>query len=146
MRGLVTALALASLLGGACDTSRREDEPQATATHRVLFELTSDDREAWTSVLNNVENVKKALGATSIEVVAHGKGLALLTAASNADVYDRLKQSADSGVVFAACENTMKRKNLQKSDLVPFATTVDSGVAEVVRRQEAGWSYVRSGL
>jgi hypothetical protein len=40
----------------------------------------------------------------------------------------------------------MKRKNLQKSDLVPFATTVDSGVAEVVRRQEAGWSYLRPGL
>jgi hypothetical protein len=99
MRGLVIAMALASLLGGACENSRREDEPPATAMHRIIFELTSDDAEAWTSVLNNVENVKKALGATSIEVVAHGKGLALLTAASNADVYDRLKQSADGGVV-----------------------------------------------
>lgn len=146
MRGLLIAIALASLLGGACESSRREDEPPATAAHRVIFELTSDDAEAWTSVLNNVDNVKKALGAASIEVVAHGKGLALLTAASSADVYDRLKQSADGGVVFAACENTMERENLQKSDLVPFATTVDSGVAEVVRKQGAGWSYVRSGL
>jgi uncharacterized protein len=145
MRRVLIAAALVSLLGGACVTSRGGDEPPAKATHRVIFELTSDDAEAWNGVLNNVENVKKALGATSIEVVAHGKGLALLTAASNSDVHDRLKQSADGGVAFAACENTMKRQNLQKDDLVPFATTVDSGVAEVVRKQEAGWSYLRSG-
>ena len=111
----------------------------------MIFELTSDDAEAWKGVLNNVENVQKALGPTSIEVVAHGKGLALLTASRTPPSCDRLKQSADGGVVFAACENTMKRQNLQKEDLVPFATTVDSGVAEVVRKQEAGWSYLRSG-
>jgi intracellular sulfur oxidation DsrE/DsrF family protein len=146
MRGLWITAALVSLLGGSCVTSRRGDEPTATATHRVIFELTSDNAEAWRGVLNNVENVKTALGATSIEVVAHGEGLALLTVSSNAGVYDRLKQSADDGVVFAACENTMKRQNLRKNDLVPFATTVDSGVAEVVRKQEAGWSYLRSGL
>jgi intracellular sulfur oxidation DsrE/DsrF family protein len=28
---------------------------------------------------------------------------------------------------------------------LPFAITVDSGVAEVVRKQEAGWSYIKSG-
>lgn len=78
--------------------------------------------------------------------MTHGKGLALLEASSNTGVLDRLKQNADTGVVFAACKNTMKRQNLKKEDLVPFATTVDSGVAEVVRKQEAGWSYLRSGL
>jgi intracellular sulfur oxidation DsrE/DsrF family protein len=56
-----------------------------------------------------------------------------------------MRKLADAGVVFAACENTMKRKNLTKADLFDFATTVDAGVAEVVRRQEAGWSYVKSG-
>jgi intracellular sulfur oxidation DsrE/DsrF family protein len=40
----------------------------------------------------------------------------------------------------------MKKKNVRKDDLLPLATTVDSGVAEVVRKQEAGWSYVKSGI
>lgn len=145
MRALVMTAAL-SLLGVACSTPRGGDERPKAAEHRVVFELTSDDAEAWKSVLNNIENVRKALGPTSIELVAHGKGLALLTVSSSAGVYDRLKQSAEAGVVFAACENTMKRQNLKKEDLVPFATTVDSGVAELVRRQEEGWSYLRSGL
>ncbi len=39
----------------------------------------------------------------------------------------------------------MKRLKIQKDDLLPAAGTVDSGVAEVVRQQEAGWSYIKSG-
>jgi intracellular sulfur oxidation DsrE/DsrF family protein len=40
----------------------------------------------------------------------------------------------------------MRRKNVSRGELLPFATTVDSGVAEVVRKQEQGWSYVKSGF
>jgi intracellular sulfur oxidation DsrE/DsrF family protein len=35
--------------------------------------------------------------------------------------------------------------SLKMEDLMPLATTGDSGVAEVVRKQEAGWSYIKSG-
>jgi intracellular sulfur oxidation DsrE/DsrF family protein len=145
MKRIWAGLALVSALAGACSTPPLKAETADTARHRVVFELTSDDAQAFEGVLNNVENVHKALGPTSIVVVTHGKGLALLTASSDTGVLERLKNNADAGVVFAACENTMKRQNLTKEDLVPFATTVDSGVAEVVRKQEAGWSYVRSG-
>ena len=50
-----------------------------------------------------------------------------------------------AGVRFAACENTMRRMNLKMEDLMTFATIVDSGVAEVVRKQESGWSHIKSG-
>jgi intracellular sulfur oxidation DsrE/DsrF family protein len=113
--------------------------------HKVLFEFTSPGHEPSTSVLNNIENVRKALGAgTQVILIAHGPGIALLQK-SNTENAARMRKLADAGVVFAACENTMKRKNLTKADLFDFATTVDAGVAEVVRRQEAGWSYVKSG-
>lgn len=133
---LVAGLAAASIATPA--------NAQKTPQHRVVFELTSADVEVWESLLNNVENVQKALGPTSIEIVAHGKGLALLTRAKNSAVYARLAQSAEAGVVLAACENTMRRQRVTKDDLVPFARTVDSGLAQIVRKQEAGWSYVRS--
>ncbi len=96
--------------------------------------------------MNNVENLQKAFGGeqTTIEVVAHGKGLGLLLV-TNTALQERLWHLAETGVVFAACENTMQRLHVTKADLVSFATTVDSGVAEVVRKQEAGWSYVKGG-
>lgn len=113
--------------------------------HRAVFELTSNDPLVWDSLLNNVENLRAALPPTAVEVVAHGKGLAMLVASSSTPVAKRLDRLAQAGVVFAACENTMKKKKVAKADLVPVATTVDAGVAELVRKQEAGWSYLRSG-
>ena len=122
-------------------------EPKASGdkAHRIVFEVTMDGPEQWTAVLNNVENVRTALGsATEIEVVGHSKGLGMLIAMDNA-LADRMKKLADAGVVFTACENTMKKKNVTKEQLVPFAKTTGSGVAELVRKQEAGWSYIKSG-
>jgi intracellular sulfur oxidation DsrE/DsrF family protein len=84
---------------------------------------------------NNVENLRKALGAdTKVEVVVHGSGLGLLLATNTAQS-GRMKQLAGDGLVFAACRNTMQRQNVSADQLLPFATTVDSGVAEVVRKQ-----------
>jgi hypothetical protein len=101
--------------------------------------------EQWTAVLNNVENLRAAFGDTAqIEVVAHGQGLSLLVVKGNA-LAKRMEKLSMSGVVFAASENTMKRQRIGKDQLLPFAITVDSGVAEVVRKQEAGWSYIKSG-
>ncbi len=124
----------------------QESKPAADKTHRIVFEVTMEGPEQWTAVLNNVENLRTALGAgTEIEVVAHSKGLGMLIAKENA-LTERMKKLADDGVVFAACENTMKKKNVTKDQLVPFAKTTDSGVAEVIRKQEAGWSYIKSGI
>lgn len=118
---------------------------ESNKTHKVLFEFTSPGKEPSSAVLNNIENVRKSLGAgTQVILVAHGPGIALLQKADNESA-ERMRKLADAGVVFAACENTMKRKNISKAELLDFSTTVDSGVAEVVRRQEAGWSYVKSG-
>jgi intracellular sulfur oxidation DsrE/DsrF family protein len=124
-----------------------EAQEKKARIHQVVFEVNGDGKASWEAVLNNVENLQKALGRenTRIEVVAHANGLGLLVASST-PLADRLKQISDSGIVFAACENTMRRKNVKKEDLLPFATTVPSGVTEVVLKQEAGWSYIKGGF
>ena len=122
--------------------------PAATPVkHRVVVEVTTEGGEQWTAVLINVENLRKSFGEANveIEVVGHNKGLGLLMG-TNADLQERMKKLAEGGVIFATCENSMRKKNVKKEDLMPFVTTVDSGVAEVVRRQEAGWSYLKTGM
>lgn len=37
----------------------------------------------------------------------------------------------------------MRGRHLLKSQMHPFGLAVDSGVAEVVRKDEAGWSYLK---
>ena len=41
-----------------------------------------------------------------------------------------------------ACRNAMKMRNVKSEDLFPFAGEVDSGIAEIVRKQESGWAYI----
>ena len=144
MNSLTKTMIAAALSALAFTTLNAQTE--STKTHRVVFEVTMEGTEQWTAVLNNVENLRKSLGdGIEIEVVAHSKGLGMLVAQDN-PLTERMKKISATGVVFAACENTMKKKNVTKDQLVPFATTTDSGVAEVVRKQEAGWSYIKSGI
>jgi len=97
-----------------------------------------------------VQNVQQALGAktTTIEVVAHGKGIGMLlatTAAANPEMKGTVEKLHRGGVVFAVCENTLRRMQITKDQLLTVATTVDSGVSEVIRKQEAGYAYIKSG-
>jgi uncharacterized protein len=134
---------------GACFplavSSLNASTPSFAEKHRIIFEVTMDGQQQWTGTLNNVASVQQAFGAdtTDVEVVAHGNGLGFLLKTDEA--LQAPMQLASSGVTFSACENTMKKKNVSKEELLPFVTTVDSGVAEVVRKQEAGWAYLKSG-
>lgn len=120
---------------------------QQPKRHRLVIELTGEPAAQWESVLNNAENVRRALAPDPVEVtiIVHGKALPMLLRTNSAQSERMAKMAAGGGVTFAACQNSMRRMNVQKSDLFDFATTVDSGVAEVVRKQEAGWAYVKGG-
>lgn len=130
----------------ACDQPVRPASAAPPDTHRAVFEVSVDGPERWDGVLNNVENLRKAFGPdkTTVEVVAHGKGLGFLLATNEADK-SRIDALVKGGVTFAACENTMRKMNVTKEQLLPGIVTVDSGVAEVVRKQEASFAYLKSG-
>ena len=118
----------------------------AAAKHRIVFQVNVDGQEQWQSVLANVENLQKEFGPrnTQIEVVCFGKGVDMLLN-TDAPLAERIAKDHAAGVTFAACQNTLRARHLTPADLLPSASTVDSGVAEIVRRQEAGWAYIKGG-
>src|ERR1700694_66232 len=122
--------------------------PQAAPKpkHKVVFELNAPAPSGWDQLFHNVDNVLKIFGGdgVQVEVVFFGKGLRMLLK-SNSDYAARLKEAADKGVTLAACQNSMRAAKITTEDLFPFAAQVDSGVAELVRKQEAGWSYIKGG-
>ena len=151
MKALKNIITLAALIALPLTAMTAEPEKQPDAKiHKVVFEVTIDGADPWLGALRNVENVQKALGAksTRIEVVSHGKGLGMLlakTVSTNPDMKETLEKLHATGVIFAVCENTMNKMQISKDQLVPLATTVDSGVSEVLRKQEAGYAYIKSG-
>lgn len=114
--------------------------------HRVVIEVNVTGKTPFGTILNNATNLRKAFAPEpiQIEVVCHGPGLDLLLRKS--PMAKRVSELAKSGVVFAACANTIRGRHLSKSSLLPFTRIVPSGVAEVVRKQEAGWSYLKGAF
>ena len=112
--------------------------------HRVVVQMTEPEGPAWRNLLVHVNNLVAAFardGGSQVEVVFFGPGLNMLRKTNTADER-RLKDLADHGVTFLACRNSMGALKLKTEDLFPFVWQVDSGIAEIVRKQEAGWSYI----
>lgn len=111
--------------------------------HRVVIEVNVPGTNAYNFVLGNVEHIREAFAPepVDIEVVCHGPGLDMLLNSSS--VAPRVAKDAKSGVVFAACRNTIKGRHIDPHHLPKFIVVVPSGTAEVVRKQEAGWSYLK---
>lgn len=112
--------------------------------HRVVFQVNEARGPAWEDIVPHVTNLRAAFqkdGGSEVEVVFFGPGVTMLHK-TNSEYETDLKQLADAGVTLAACQNAMRAMNLKTEDLFPFATQVDAGVAEVARKQEAGWAYI----
>ncbi len=115
----------------------------AAPKHRVVFQLTEAKGPAWDMLIGHVQNMQKAFAkdGSEVEVVFFGPGLSMLLKTNTAQE-EALKKLAESGVTLAACQNAMRFYKVKTEDLFPFASEVDSGVAELARKQEAGWAYI----
>jgi intracellular sulfur oxidation DsrE/DsrF family protein len=116
----------------------------ASHKHQVVIQMNSPSGDSWNQLFANIENIQKVFAADGIqiEVVFYGKGLPMLLK-TNSAYEERMKKASSTGVVLAACQNSMRIQKLTTEDLIPFAAQVDSGVAELIRKQEAGWSIVK---
>lgn len=114
--------------------------------HKVVVQLNTADTSAWSSTIGNIRNLQKVWpNAIQVEIVVHGKALDLLVKDKTHLANDIIALTKE-GIVFSACENSMRKHHIQKSDLLTEAFTVPSGVAEIILKQEQGWSYLKAGV
>jgi uncharacterized protein len=116
------------------------------AHHRVVIEVATVWSDGWALTLGNAERLQQSFGQgnVEIEIVLHGPAVAMVHK-GDTDFRARIEQLASKGVVFVACGTSLRLGGTPASELFPFTRIVDSGVAEVVRKQEAGWSYLKGG-
>jgi intracellular sulfur oxidation DsrE/DsrF family protein len=109
-----------------------------------VVEVNVPGTKAYGIVLGNVQNLVKAFAPESVqvEIVCEGAGIDMLFTEDNR-IAGQLLKVQKLGVSFAACSNTMNGRHIDRTHIFSFAKVVDSGVAEVVRRQEQGWSYLK---
>lgn len=112
--------------------------------HKIVFQLATGDTLMHQGLVRQLNNVKKHWPTSQIEVVVHNAAIDFVVAQKSTVKADIEKLQA-SGIVFAVCENTMKRKNISKEQVISGAKFVPVGIAEIVEKQEEGYSYLKAG-
>lgn len=119
-------------------------EADSAPEQRVVWQLVDGRADVHEQLLRQAANLLADLrpADVQIEVVAHGAGLDLLLTPGR--IADLVHDLQELGVVFVACDNTLRSRGLTAADLVEGVRTTPSGVGHLVRRQQAGWSYLRA--
>ena len=61
----------------------------------------------------------------------------------DSEVGPRLDEVTLGGVAVSACQNTMKAQKLSEKDMHASVAYVPAGVIEIIKKQKAGWAYIR---
>lgn len=114
------------------------------AQHKIIWEMASGDTAQQRVLFNQLNNVLTESPDTKIEVVFHSHA-----------VYAMLKDTGyfkpqitalfKKGVVFAVCNNSLKKRNVDPARVIPETIIVPVAILEIVKKQEEGRSYIKAG-
>ncbi|MEO8591508.1 MAG: hypothetical protein ABI432_19160 [Flavobacteriales bacterium] len=110
---------------------------QHTHQHRIVMQLTSGDTLVHKMMMKQLRNMKEAAPTIQVEVVCHGPGMEMLMN-DRSIVQEKIKELASKGIVFLACENTIRERNLDRTKVLAEAGYVQAGIIHIVERQEGG--------
>lgn len=140
---IVALVGLASLATGCASPAKQGQ----AASNKVVYHFNQGSEQA-SDGLRNIRNHLAADPAARITVVAHGRGIDFLLEGArdkNGNPYEvAVEELTNRGVEFKVCNNTLVSRNIDKSKVLPQATIVPSGVAELGRLQsQEGYVYIK---
>lgn len=145
---LLTALLLATapMAYSASAPLAEAAAPSASAEEKVVYHV--NDSENATAAMRNINNHLNASPDAKIVVVTHSAGIDFLlsgAADKNGNPYEPTVQALKArGVDFRVCANTLKGRKIDPSTVLPEASIVPSGVAEIGKLQaKEGYVYLK---
>ena len=114
----------------------------AQKQHKIVFDFTEGDTASFAKIIRYTKTILDLTGNARLEVVCHGPGLDMLVIGKTT-VEKQIEEMQKLNVVFVACQATMKRRGIDKSQLVSQAITTPAAVLELSSKQQDGWSYIK---
>jgi len=128
-----------------------QQAPGEDTPAKVLFHVSDGHVDHLKAVLDDVEGLMKyyrrSHQTARVEVITNGEGLGLLLAGIS-PYAERIRkmQKEYHDLTFVACQNTIERYQQElglTAKLLPGVVIIDSGVAQIMRRQHQGWAYIQ---
>ena len=138
-------IALLALAG--CAATGGVDPKANVAPDKVVYHVNDAGVQA-VGALRNIGNHLEVNPKAHIVVVTHAQGVDFLMEGAkdrNGNPYNiRVEELKAQGIRFEVCEITLRNRNMTRSQFIPEATFVPSGVAEITRlQQREGYAYLR---
>lgn len=111
--------------------------------YNVVFDITNNEPAIQQRMINLVKEIISADPDAKVEVVFYGNSIAVVDKNKSAVIDDISKLSENKQVQFRACAVAMKKHNLDESGLVSGVQTVPDGIYEIVKKQAAGYGYIK---
>ncbi len=143
LKSLTAAMAMLTLVAtGPALAAEDMVGPDKVVYHVNNTEVQGND------ALRNIGNHLEVNPKAQIVVVMHARGVDMMMDGAkdkNGSPYSALITDLKlRGVRFDICEITLRNRKLEKSQFIPEATYVPSGVAEITRlQQRSGHAYLR---
>lgn len=114
-----------------------------TAPYKVVFDITSGDTAAHKTVIRQMRGISQSRPDAQLEVAIYGDALAMVMKDKSiiADAIQEL--SSNKKASFKVCAATMKRHNIDKTQLLPGVEVVPDAIFEIVTKQHEGWGYIK---
>lgn len=121
-----------------------QDKPNPVKEHKIVFQLTSGDTISHKQLMKQCNNILSVAPSTKLEVVCHGAGLDMLVSGKSI-VSTKIDELSKRGVIFLACEFSIRERKVDRSLILKSAGFVEAGIIEIISKQEQGWSYIKAG-
>ena len=109
----------------------------------IVFDVTSADPSTHQSTMRHVKMMSSSYPESNFEVVLYS-GSYEMALKEKSSVADEIVGLADQeNVSFKICAMTLKRKKIDKSDLIENFDVVPDGILEIAMKQAEGWGYIK---
>lgn len=111
--------------------------------YNALYVINTSDPKHVKGTLRNIKNVlgdPRLKDKLHVELIAFSDGVEVYK--KDGPYKETLEELLKMGVVLAQCENTVRERKIDKTDLFDFISYVPTGNGEIVLRHYEGWAIV----
>ncbi len=110
---------------------------------KIVFDITSRDTLVHQTALRHVSAMAKAYPDSKFELVIYGGALPMVIKGKSTVANSIHALEGNKNVYFKVCAVTMKRYNIDPSQLLPSTDVVPDAILELVTKQSEGWGYIK---
>lgn len=119
-------------------TSFAQDKPV-----KIVFDVTSSNTKVHQSTVRHVKAMSEAYPDSQFEVVMYSGAMDMVLKDKSVVAEDLEMLVKKENVDFVICQGTMKRHNIDSTQLITGVRSVPDGILEIIEKQLQGWGYIK---